>query len=138
MTYTREMLDASPSSAPFDADAVAAAIDACVECFQTCTSCADADLAEDHIEELRTCIALCMTCADACEVTARVLSRTAHFDHFVAHRLLQACVHTCTSCAEECARHAAHHRHCAICEKVCRACIQVCSALLDGDLFQDV
>jgi hypothetical protein len=130
------MLDASPSGVPLDPEAAGAAIDACLQCSQTCTSCADADLAEANIAELRACIASCLTCADVCSVTARVLSRSAHFDAVVAQRLLQACVHSCTGCAEECARHAAHHRHCAICEKVCRLCIQACSALLGADLFR--
>jgi hypothetical protein len=138
MTETREMLDASPARGELDAAVVAAAIDACLECLQSCTSCADADLVEADVDELRTCIALCLTCADVCEVTARVLSRPANMDRLVAHRLLQACVRTCTSCAEECARHAPHHRHCAVCERVCRACIQACDALLGADAFKGV
>jgi hypothetical protein len=138
MTETREMLDASPARGQLDAAVVAAAIDACLECLQSCTSCADADLVEADVDELRTCIALCLTCADVCDVTARVLSRPANMDRFVAHRLLQACVRTCTSCAEECARHAPHHRHCALCEGVCRACIRACDALLGADAFKAV
>jgi hypothetical protein len=138
MTATREMLDAAPTGGLPDAALFAAAIDSCLRCLQSCTSCADADLAEDDIDELRTCIARCLACADVCDVTARVLSRPSHLDRFVARRLLDACVRTCTSCAEECARHAPHHRHCAICEKVCRDCIQACNALLDVEIFQDV
>jgi hypothetical protein len=138
MTDTREILDASPSGVPLGVAEVATAIDACLNCVQACTSCADADLAEDDIHEMRTCIALCLNCADVCEVTARVLSRPAHWEHFVVHRLLQACVRTCTSSADECARHAEHHRHCAICEKACRVCLQTCSALLDAEAFEEL
>ena len=138
MTDTREILDASPNGVPLGVVEVAAAIDACLGCFQACTTCADADLAEDDVNEMRTCIALCLNCADVCQVTARVLSRPAHWEHFVAHRLLQACVRTCTSSAEECAKHAEHHRHCAICEKVCRVCIQACSALLDAEAMEEL
>jgi hypothetical protein len=138
MTDTSEILDASPSDVPLGVAAVAAAIDACLNCLQTCTSCSDADLAEDDVAEMRTCIALCLNCADVCQLTARVLSRPAHWDHFVVHRLLQACVRTCTGSAEECARHAKHHRHCAICEKACRACITACSALLDAEAFEEL
>jgi hypothetical protein len=138
MTDTSEILAASPSDVPLGVTAVAAAVDASLNCAQTCTSCSDADLAEDDVAEMRTCIALCLTCADVCELTARVLSRPAHWDHFVVHRLLQACVRTCTSSAEECARHAKHHRHCAICEKACRACIDACSALLDAEAFEEL
>jgi hypothetical protein len=137
MTNTRDMLDASPSRFQLDSATVAAAIDACMECVQSCSSCADADLAEDDVDELRSCIALCLCCADVCGVTARVLSRPAHLDPFIAHRLLQACVRTCSSCGEECGRHAAHHRHCAICEKVCRGCVEACTALLSATPFQE-
>ena len=138
MTDTREILDASPSGVPLGVTAVAAAIDACLNCFQACTSCADANLAEDNIDDMRTCIAACLNCADVCQLTARVLSRPAHSEQFVAHRLLQACVRTCTCSAEECARHADHHRHCAVCEKVCRVCLRACSALLDAEAFEEL
>jgi hypothetical protein len=138
MADTRDMLDASPRGVPLGVAEVATAIDACLKCLQACTSCADADLAEDDIDEMRTCIALCLNCADVCQLTARALSRPAHWEPFVVHRLLQACVRTCTSCAEECARHAEHHRHCAICEKVCRACLRACNVLLDAEAFEEL
>ena len=138
MTATIDMLNASPTAIPCGVEEVAAAIDACLACMQTCTSCADSDLAEPDAAEMSTCAALCVTCADSCQVTARVLSRPAHWDDLVVHRLLQACVRTCTSSADECARHAAHHRHCAICEKVCRACVQACTALLDAERFAEL
>jgi len=131
MTDTREMLDASPTGVPLDVAQIAATIDACLNCVQACSACADADLVEEDVDALRTCIALDQSCADVCDLTARVLSRPAHWDQFVIHQLLQACVRTCTSCAEECARHAAHHRHCALCEKACRACAEACKALLE-------
>ena len=138
MIATRDILDASPTALPFGAEELATAVDACLSCFQTCTSCADADLAEKDVADMSECIASCVTCADLCQVTARVLSRPSHWDKFVVHRLLQACVRACTSSAEECARHAAHHRHCAICEKVCRACIRACTALLDAEAFAEL
>jgi hypothetical protein len=132
------MLDAAPTGVPLGVTDVAAAIDACLSCVQACTSCADADLAEEGIDELRTCIALDQNCAEVCEVTARVLSRPAHWDEFIVHRLLQACVRACTICAEECARHADHHRHCAICAKACLACVQAANALLDAEAFAEL
>jgi hypothetical protein len=138
MTETREMLDASPSPAPAGVAEVAAAIDACLSCLQACISCADEDLGEEDIDELRTCIALCVESADLCDLTARVLSRPAHWDHVVVYRLLQACVRSCTRSADECARHAHHHRHCAICEKVCRACVHACRELLDAEAFEQL
>lgn len=138
MTTTQEMLDTVPTGVPFGSDSVAAAIDACLRCTQTCTTCADADLVEEDVAEMRACIALCINCADVCAVTARLLSRPAQSEKYVIHRLLQACVRTCTSCAEECARHAHHHRHCAICETVCRACVRACQALLDAEAFAEL
>ena len=138
MTATREMLDASPAGVPLGVAEVAAAIDACLDCLQSCTTCADADLAEEDVADLSTCVALCLSCADVCDVTARILSRPAFADNFVVQRSLQACVRTCTSCAEECHRHAAHHRHCAICEQVCRTCIDACTALLAVEVLAEV
>jgi hypothetical protein len=138
MTNTREMLESSRVSVPLDVAEVAAAIDACLDCVQSCTTCADADLVEPDVEELRDCVALDHNCADVCDLTARLLSRAAPWDPFVIHRVLQACVRVCEACAEECARHAAHHVHCAICERVCRVCVQACNALLDAEAFEEL
>lgn len=138
MTYTKEMLDAEPTDVPIGTEDVAAAIDTCLSCLQACTSCADADLAEPDVGDLARCAALCLTCADVCDVTARLLSRPAHWELFVVHRSLQACVRTCTDSADECAKHAHHHRHCAVCEKVCRECIQACEALLEAETFAEL
>jgi hypothetical protein len=137
VTNTRDMLEASPVAVPAGAAEVALAIDACLRCVQSCTSCSDADLAEDNVAEMATCAALCLTCADVCAVTARVLSRAAHWDNLVVHRLLEACVRSCANSADECRRHAPHHRHCAICEKACRACIEACNALLQAEAFRN-
>lgn len=138
MTDTKEMLDSVPTDVPVSTDELAAAIDACLQCVQSCTTCANADLAEQDIDELAVCAARCINCADVCDATARLLSRPAHWDQFVIHRVLQACVRTCENSAEECARHARHHHHCAICEKVCRACIQACATLLDAKAFEQL
>lgn len=138
MTDTKAMLEASPTGVALDVAQVAAAIDACLNCVQACTSCADADLEERDLDDMRACVALDDDCADVCYATARVLSRPAQWDHIVVHRLLQACVRLCTSCAEECARHAEHHRHCALCEKACRACVAACNALLEADAFEQL
>jgi len=138
MTYTKEMLEAAPARVPLSTADVAAAIDACLTCLQTCTSCANADLAEPEIDELRTCIALCLSCAEVCDVTARFLSRPAHWEPFIVHRLLQACVRSCADSAAECAKHANHHRHCAICEKACRECERACEVLLDDETFEEL
>jgi hypothetical protein len=132
------MLDASPAEVALGVALVSAAINACLNCVQACTACADADLAEADVAEMRDCIARCVTSADVCTLTARLLSRPAHSDQFVVHRVLQACVRACQTCADECARHAAHHRHCAICQGVCDACVQACRALLDAEAFDEL
>ena len=138
MSDTREMLEALTARIPLDLDDVAAAIDASLTCLQTCTSCADGDLAEADAAELTRCVALCVECADVCGLVARTLSRPAHWDHVVVHSLLEACVRSCTNSAEECARHAEHHRHCAICAQACRACAQACSELLEDEAFEEL
>ena len=138
MTDTREMLDASPATIALDVADLAAAIDACLNCVQACSACADADLSEADVNDMRRCIALDQTCADVCATTARTLSRPANWDRVVAHHLLRACVRACIECAEECAHHADHHRHCAICERACRACVRACNALLEAEAFEEL
>jgi hypothetical protein len=104
-------------------------------CVQACTACADSDLIEPDVATLRACIAINVVCADICDATARVLSRPGQWDLLTARDQLVTCVRSCTACAEECDRHAAHHRHCAICAEVCRACMRACTALLESDAF---
>jgi hypothetical protein len=138
MGDAKAMLAASPSTLPFDVDELTAAIEACLNSSQTCTSCADSDLHEDDVAAMRRCIGLCLTCADVCAVTARTLSRPGAWDEVVGDRLLQACVRTCANCAEECARHAEHHAHCALCERSCRACAAACRQLLDDEALEQL
>lgn len=135
-TDTKDILDTVPTGSRLSVDDRAAAIDACLRCLQSCSTCADADLLEKDVDEMRRCIALCVDCADVCGVTARLLSRSGQSDELVLLHLLQACVRVCENCAEECARHAHHHRHCAICERHCRTCAEACRALLDGETLQ--
>ena len=138
MSHTRELLDAGPGPGNLDRDELSAAIDACLDCAQACTACADADAAEEEVAELRTCIGLCSDCADVCGATARVLSRQTRYDEFLVQRLLQACVRACSSCADECERHAEHHAHCRICAESCRECERACQRILDSEAFQEL
>jgi hypothetical protein len=132
MSHAREMLETTEAGAALNPTDAAAAIDACLNCEQSCTGCANACLVEDDIETMRQCIALDQTCADVCSTMARVLSRPALADGVLVRALLQACIQACTSCAEECARHAAHHRHCAICSEDCFTCQEACRTLLEA------
>jgi hypothetical protein len=138
MSLARDMLEASPVQTELGIEAVADAIDACLTCAQTCTSCTNSDLAEPDVADMARCIALCITCADVCLTTMRVLSSSFAADHRVTHHVLRACVVTCTNSAEECHRHAPHHPHCGICEKACRACQQACETLLQAEAFQQL
>ena len=138
MALARQMLEASPVRTELGVEAVAEAIEACLTCAQTCTSCANSDLAEKEVAGMARCAALCTECADICITTMQTLSRPFAADHRVTHRVLRACVVTCTRSAEECERHAAHHPHCAICAKSCRACLAACEALLEAEAFQQL
>lgn len=138
MAHAREMLDTYPGSFSFPAEDLAAAIDACFDCAQTCTACADACLAEDSAADLRRCITSDLNCADVCTASGRVLSRQTACDDQVTQRTLEACIRACTNCAEECDRHADHHPHCAICAEACRTCAAACSKLLGEEVEREL
>ena len=71
----RAMLEAHPRSSVLDRDLLVRCIEECVDCAATCTSCADADLAEPDVAEMVRCIRLCLDCADTCQATGRILIR---------------------------------------------------------------
>ena len=131
MSYARQLLDAYPGSLSADGDALAGTIDALSDCAQACAADADADLSEQNLAEMVKCIRLCLDCVDVCSATLAVVSRQLDYDPAVTKPLLQACIATCSSCGDECARHATHHEHCRICEHACRRCEQACRQLLD-------
>ena len=138
MAHAREMLDRYPGTFGFPADDLATAIEACFDCAQTCTACADACLAEDDVVELRRCIALDVNCADLCDATGRVLSRQTDYDHQITQRTLEVCVRACIACAAECDKHAPHHPHCGVCAEVCRACAAACMQLLSDEIAHEL
>ena len=131
MSYAREMLGTYSGTINVDADVLAAAIDAVSDCAQACAADTDADLSEHNLAEMVKCIRLCLDCVDVCTATLGVVSRQRDYDPAVTKPLLQACVATCKSCGDECARHAPHYEHCRVCEQACRRCEQACRALLD-------
>jgi hypothetical protein len=132
VTVSKDMLEAHPLPAAFDRDLLARCIDECLACLQSCTACADADLAEPDVAEMRRCIRLCLDCADACEVTARLLSRQTDYVAATARAQTASCWELCALCAPECQRHADHHEHCRICAEQCMRCEAACSAVLDA------
>lgn len=130
MTTTRDMLRTSPSEPDLDADLLAAAIDALLECSQACTACADACLGEGQTPT--DCVTSDLNCADVCATTARVLSRQTAYHPGITREILQACAAICRECAEVCESHAEHHEHCRVCAEACRRCEQACRNLLDN------
>jgi hypothetical protein len=106
------------------------AIDAAYACAQTCTSCADACLAESMVGELRQCIRLNMDCADVCAATASISNRRTGTNEEVIRRVLDTCITACRLCGSECERHAARHDHCRVCAEACRHCERACQDAL--------
>ena len=131
-TLSKEMLEAHPAPAQVDRDLLARCIDECLACLQSCTACADADLAEDDVAEMRRCIRLCLDCADACDATARLLSRQTDYVAETARAQVASCWELCAIGARECERHADHHEHCRLCGEECRRCEQACSDVLEA------
>ena len=107
-------------------DALIRCIEECYSCAQVCTSCADASLAENDVQDLRQSIRLSLDCADICIVTGTVATRRTGWDDEIIRRMLHVCAAACRLCSEECQRHASHHEHCRICAEACRRCMQAC------------
>jgi hypothetical protein len=130
MTHARQMMEAHPTNPVVAADVLSRCIDACYDCAQTCTACADADLAEEELPTLVRCIRLDLDCADICVATGSVLSRQGEVEPTVVRALVQACAEACRLCGDECERHSEHMEHCRVCAEVCRECEQACNELL--------
>ena len=127
MHHVTKMLETHPHATA--SEALARCIEQCLACGLACTSCADACLAEEQIQELVRCIRLNLDCADVCGATGRVLTRQTSTDPRVVRGMLEACARACRVCAEECERHAQHHEHCRVCAEACRRCEQACEDL---------
>lgn len=129
MTF-QDVIKAHPQPTSVDRDALLRCIEECLDCGASCTSCADADLAESDLREMVRCIRLCLDCADACDATARIATRQTTPDLGVLRAIVEACATACEACADECDRHAAHHEHCRLCAEACRRCKQACDDLV--------
>jgi hypothetical protein len=128
----RRMIETHPVPPRKDLERLVAAIEACAECAQICTICADACLHEDDLSELVDCVMLNLDCADICTTTGRVLSRLSAPDWTMIRLQLQSCIAACEACGNECAKHAEHHEHCRICAASCHECEQFCNSLLQS------
>jgi hypothetical protein len=127
---TKEMIATHPDVRGKVNEALIDAIDAAYACAQTCTSCADACLAEDMVTQLRQCIRLNLDCADVCGTFATLGSRRTGSNEDVIRKLLDACITACRLCGQECERHASKHDHCRVCADSCRRCEAACQSAL--------
>ena len=127
---TKEMIATHPDVRGKVNQSLIDAIEAAYACAQTCTSCADACLAEEMVAQLRQCIRLNLDCADVCDAFATLGSRRTGSNEEVIRKLLDACITACRLCGEECRRHAAMHEHCRICAESCRQCETACQSAL--------
>lgn len=127
----QQMIDAHPQKwNKVDSAAVTELIESALECAQTCTTCADACLAEEMVSDLRHCIRTDLDCADVCATTARLLSRQTSPAWDLLRAQVGACYRACGECADECEKHADMHEHCRICAEACRRCEQACDRML--------
>ena len=127
---TKEMIATHPDVRGNVNQGLIDAIDVAYACAQTCTSCADACLAEDIVAQLRQCIRLNLDCADVCDAFARLGSRRTGSNEEVIRKLLDACITACRLCGQECQRHASKHEHCRVCAESCRRCETACQSAL--------
>ena len=129
MTF-RDVFESHPQPTALDREALLRCISECLDCAASCTSCADANLAEDDVRDMVRCIRLCLDCGDACDATRRIVSRQTEPDLGLIRAMVEACAVACLACAVECDRHAAHHEHCRLCAEACRRCKNACDDLL--------
>ena len=130
--HVHEILAAHPRPhRPVD-PRIVTCIEACYDCAQVCTACADASLAEDTVKAMLLSIRLCLDCADICVSTGALLSRQTGADAAIARGLVALCRDACRACAEECRRHAAHMAHCRICAEVCEECARACDNAINA------
>lgn len=112
MTNAQRMIETNPNHTPVDAATLAECIEACFDCAQVGTACADACLGEQEIQTLVKCIRDDLDCADICAATGNVLSRQTQPTLAVTRNILEACATSCKQCGDTCAEHADHHEHC--------------------------
>lgn len=127
-TVVRQRLDSHPHELP-EAEYMARAIEACFDCAQACTLCADACLSEDP-STLVACIRLNQDCADICQTAGRVLSRQNEPDRRVLRAVLELTSKVASECGTECQRHAGEHEHCRLCAQACHHTQQACDELM--------
>ena len=122
-----EMISTHPDVKGSTNDALLRCIEESYACAQTCTSCADACLAEERVAELRQCIRLNLDCADICAAAGSIASRRTGTNEELIVQVLNACALACRLCGDECEHHAEMMEHCRICAEACRRCADACN-----------
>jgi hypothetical protein len=112
-------------------EGIAECINACFDCAQICSICADACLSEPSAGNLVECITMNQNCATIALATGIVLTRQGALEPSVARKQVLACLEVCQACALECERHGGKMAHCAVCASACRRCEQACRTLLE-------
>ncbi len=125
--HAQQMIATHPQVQGSTNEALIRAIELALDCAQTCTSCADACLAEPRVTELTQCIRFNLDCADLCAAVGTVATRRTGSNEAVIQQLLGACELACRLCGEECDRHASHMEHCRVCAETCHACERACA-----------
>lgn len=129
---TLHMLRTHPRGGQIDESVLVECIQAAMECHQSCTTCADACLAENMVAELRSCIRLNLDCADICVATTNVMSRRTETDWGVMRAQVNALLEACRINGAECEKHASKHEHCRVCAQSCRRCEDACRRMLQA------
>ena len=131
MSYANQMLQTYPRESNVDRAILSRCIQACFDCAQASTACADDCLSEGSVADLIKCIRTNQDCADVCIAAGRVLSRQTEYDASLWRAVLEACAQACRTCGDECAEHAEHGmEHCRVCAEACTSCEQACQELL--------
>ena len=101
---------------------MAACIDACLNCYRTCTEMAFGHCLEvggEHVAKPH--FTLMVACAEICRTSAHfMLIGSEHYQH-----LCRECAEICEQCAAECERLG----DMAACVAACRACAESCRAM---------
>lgn len=124
--HAQQMISTHPQVHGGVNDALIRCIEACYDCSQTCTACADACLGESAVQQMTQCIRTCLDCADVCLTTGQLGTRRTGSNERLIAAMLDTCEEACRLCAEECERHAGRMEHCRICGEACRRCETAC------------
>src|SRR5262249_34450202 len=120
--HVQQMIASHPRVMGQTNDTLVRCIEACYDCAQTCTACADASLREKTNKPLLQATRLSLDCGDIGAATGAIGTRRTATSEDVMRTMLEACIVACRICADECGLHAAHHEHCRICAETCRSC----------------